>query len=434
MNQPQAPPEAADEADHPVGPPPWFQRPLVSLTHAPFRLFWTSNLVFAVGMMVQFTARGWLTVQLTDSALILGLVEGVFGVTFALSSIPVGILADRRNRRNLLIAGDLVALVAVVLIGVLVATDAIEIWHVLVASAVGGVLFALRIPTGQAMTARLVPPAHIMNAISLNQISHSLPNVAGPAAGGVLVAVVGIAGAYFVTTGAFVLGLMMMLGVAASFGSIDRANVKSVGEDLREAVNYVLAHRDLLSLTAAMLIPFILGQSYVLLLALFVEQELGLGPEAFGALSASLGLGAVVGGIAVATFGEERQIGLIMFLGIAATGMAAIVYGLSHSVFLTGGVLFVAGAGQSALFAAYDTLLLIRLPDKMRGRVMGLMFTLVALFPIGAAVAGAIADQVGLRAVAIAEGVIIISMAAVAWRVVLSRASPGPGSARHGAR
>jgi MFS family permease len=434
VNQPQAPPEEADEAAEPVGPLPWFQRPLVSLAHAPFRLFWTSNLVFAIGMMVQFTARGWLTVQLTNSALILGLVEGVFGVTFALSSIPVGILADRRNRRNLLIAGDLVALVAVVLIGVLVATDAIEIWHVLVASAVGGVLFALRIPTGQAMTARLVPPAHIMNAISLNQIAHSLPNVAGPAAGGVLVAVVGIAGAYFVTTGAFVLGLMMMLGVAASFGSIDRANVKSVGEDLREAVNYVLAHRDLLSLTAAMLIPFILGQSYVLLLALFVDQELGLGPEAFGALSASLGLGAVVGGIAVATFGEERQIGLIMFVGIAATGMAAIVYGLSHSVFLTACVLFVAGAGQSALFAAYDTLLLIRLPDKMRGRVMGLMFTLVALFPIGAAIAGAIADQVGLRAVAIAEGVIIISMAAVAWRVVLSRASPGPDSVRHGAR
>ena len=94
---------------------------------------------------------------------------------------------------------------------------------------------------------------------------------------------------------------------------------------------------------------------------------------------------------------------------------------LSQSVLLTAGVLFVAGAGQSALFASYDTLLLIRLPDEMRGRVMGLMFTLVALFPIGAAVAGAVADQVGLRAVAIAEGVIIISMAAVAWRVVLSR-------------
>ncbi len=422
MRQPQALPEATEEPAS-IAALPWFQRPIVSLTHPQFRLFWLSNFVFAVGMMVQFTARGWLTVQLTDSALILGAVEGVFGVTFALSSIPVGILADRRNRRNLLLAGDSVALVAVLLIGVLVATDAIEIWHVLVASAVGGVLFALRIPAGQAMTARLVPPAHMMNAISLNQTAHSLPNVAGPATGGVLIALVGIAGAYFVTTGAFVLGLAMMVGVAASFGSIDRGAVKGVRDDLREAIDYVLAHRDLLSLTAAMLIPFVLGQSYVLLLALFVEKELGLGPEAFGALSATLGLGAVVGGMSVATFGEERQIGFIMFLGILATGAAAIVYGLSHSVFLTAGVLFVAGAGESALFAAYDTLLLIRLPDEMRGRVMGLMFTLVALFPIGAAVAGAIADQVGLRAVAIAEGVVIISMAAVAWRVVLSRAS-----------
>lgn len=322
-----------------------------------------------------------------------------------------------------MIAGDSLALVAVVIVGVLVATDAVEIWHVLVASAFGGALFALRIPTGQAMTARLVPPAHVMNAISLSQTAQSLPSVAGPAAGGVLIALVGVAGAYFITTGAFVLRLVMMLGVAVSFGSIDRVAVKSVREEFREAVDYVRAHRDLISLTAAMLIPFALGQSYVLLLALFVDQELGLGPEAFGALSACLGLGAVVGGMAIATFGEERQIGFIMFLGILATGVAAIVYGLSHSVLLTAGVLFVAGVGESALFAAYDTLLLIRLPDEMRGRVVGLVFTLVALFPIGAAVAGAIADEVGLRTVAIAEGVIIISMSAVAWRVVLKRAS-----------
>ena len=422
MKRTEDQPEATDETDS-VEALPWFQRTFLSLRHGPFRLFWLSNFVFAIGLMVQFTARGWLTVQLTDSALVLGLVEGVFGVTFALGSIPAGILADRRNRRNLLIVGDSVALVAVVLVGVLIATDAIEIWHVLVASAVGGVLFALRIPTGQAMTARLVPAPHMMNAIALNQTAQSLPSVAGPAVGGVLIAVVGIAGAYFVTTGAFVIGLMMMLGVAASFGSIDRGAVKSVREDFREAVDYVLAHRDLLSLTAAALIPFILGQSYVLLLALFVEQELGLGPAAFGVLSASIGLGAVVGAMTVATFGEERQIGRIMFLGIIATGVAGIAYGLSHSVLLTAGVLFVAGAGESALFAAYDTLLLIRLPDEMRGRVMGLMFTLVALFPIGAVIAGAVADQVGLRTVAIAEGVIILAMAGVAWKAVLSRIS-----------
>ena len=133
MKQPEAPSEATDETDS-VEDLSWFQRSIVSLRHGPFRLFWMSNLVFAVGLMVQFTARGWLTVQLTDSALVLGAVEGVFGVTFALGSIPAGILADRRNRRNLLIAGDSVALVAVVIVGVLVATDTVEIWHVIVRS------------------------------------------------------------------------------------------------------------------------------------------------------------------------------------------------------------------------------------------------------------------------------------------------------------
>ena len=116
-----------------------------------------------------------------------------------------------------------------------------------------------------------------------------------------------------------------------------------------------------------MLIPFILGQSYVLLLPLFVEQELDKGPVTFGALSACLGAGSVVGAMAVATFGKQRLIGLLMFAGILGTGVSAIAYGLSQWVPLTGAVLFVAGSAESALFAAYETLLLIRLPDEILG-------------------------------------------------------------------
>ncbi len=415
--------EMTDAGERPEAGEPgwgWIRRPIISLTYPQFRLFWLSNLVVAVGLMVEFTARGWLIVQLTDSALLLGAVEGTWGVTFALGSIPMGILADRVNRRNLLALGNGAALLAALVVGVLVATDAIAIWHLLVAAAIGGVLFAMRIPAGQSITARLVPESHLMNAISLNTASHSLPSVAGPAVGGVLIAAVGIAAAYFVTTGALALALvMLLLGVSASFGHVERTTEKGLTHDLREAVEYVRAHGDLLQLTAAMLIPFILGQSYVLLLPLFVEQELGGGPEVFGALSASLGAGAVVGAMAVATFGKQRQIGLLMFAGVLGTGACGIAYGLSPWVPATAAVLFVAGAAQSSLFAAYETLLLIRLPDEMRGRVMGLMFTLVAVFPVGAVVAGAIADVIGLRAVAIIEGAIILALATVAWRLVL---------------
>jgi MFS family permease len=399
----------------------WATRPIVSLTYPQFRLFWLSNLIVAIGLMIQFTSRGWLTVQLTDSALLLGIVEGVWGITFALGSIPMGIVADRVNRRNLLVMGTLVAFLAALTVGLLVATDLIAIWHVLVAAAIGGLLMALRFPVGQAMTARLVPGKHVMNAISLNTAAHSLPNVAGPATGGVLIALLGIAGAYFFTSGAYLMGLLMILGVAAAFGRIERTGPGNVKDDLREAYDYLRAHRDLLQLTGAMLIPFILGQSYVLLLPLFVEQELDKGPVTFGALSACLGAGSVVGAMAVATFGKQRLIGLLMFAGIVGTGVSAIAYGLSQWVPLTGAVLFVAGSAESALFAAYETLLLIRLPDEIRGRVMGLMLTLVAMFPIGAIAAGAVADVVGLRAVAVAEGVIIVALASVAWRVVLRR-------------
>jgi MFS family permease len=301
----------------------------------------------------------------------------------------------------------------------LVVTDTVAIWQIMIASAIDGVLFAARFPAGQAITARLVPRHHLMNAISLNTASHSLPNVAGPAVGGVLIAVLGIGAVYFMTSGAFLLALLMMLGVAASFGHVERKAVSSLMGDLREAYYYVLAHRDLLRLTWAVLIPYMLGQSYLLLLPLFVEQELGRGPETFGALSAALGAGAVIGAMAVATFGRERQLALLMFAGVLGTGICAIAYGLSQWLPVTAAALLVVGAAESALFAAYETVLLLRLPDEMRGRVMGLMFTIAAMFPVGAIVAGALADVMGLRTLAVIDGAIIVAMAYVVWDKVL---------------
>ncbi len=397
----------------------WMTRPIVSLSYPHFRLFWISNLIVAIGLMIQFTARGWLIVELTDSALLLGVVEGFWALAFGLGSIPMGVIADRFNRRNLLIAGNAVALAMALAIGLLVAVDLIAIWYLMVVSAIDGVLFAMRFPSGQAMTAKLVPQEHVMNAISLNSASHSLPSVAGPAIGGVLVGGLGIAVAYFTTSGALLAALLMMLGVAASFGHVERGAAKGVLGDLREGYDYLLAHRDLLRLTAAMLVPFVLGQSYILLLPLFVEKELHGSPEMFGALSACLGAGSVVGAAVVATFGKPRQIGVLMFVSVLVLGLASIAYAFSPWPAFTGAVLFGVGAAQNTLFASYETALILRLPDEIRGRVIGLMFTLIAIFPVGAIVSGAVADVIGLRPLAVAEGVMIIPMALVAWRVAL---------------
>ena len=123
--------------------------------------------------------------------------------------------------------------------------------------------------------------------------------------------------------------------------------------------------------------------------------------------------------MAIAAVGRPRQIGYLMFLGIVGIGAAALVYGFSHWLPLTALALMVGGAAQSAMFVAYETFLLLRVPDEMRGRIMGLTFTIFGLFPAGAIFAGALADIVGLRAVAILEGVVVLFLAAFAWRFAL---------------
>ena len=333
---------------------------------------------------------------------------------------PRGGTPDGVRGRDRRLTDNFIALRAAAAIGTLAITGTSQSWHVVCVSLLGGLLMSVRFPASQAMVVRLVPKRHLMNATSLNTASGNLPNIAGPALGGVLIGVVGIGAAYFVTTGALAVALvMLMLGVAASFGHVERREAQSVTADLREAWDYLVGHRDLLKLTAAMLTPFIMGQSFVLLLPLFVEQELGGGAATFGALSACLGAGGVLGAMLVATFGQQRQIGKLMFLGVLSVGISATVYGFSPWVALTGGALFGAGAGQSVLFAAYETYLLIRLPDEMRGRVMGLTFTMVAFFPVSAVLAGALSDAIGLRAVAVIEGVVIIGMAGLAWWGIL---------------
>ena len=396
------------------------RRALRSLGFPPFRYFWASNFIVAMGLMVQFTARAWLVVQLTDSALVLGAVEASWAVTFALGSIPMGLVADRFNRRTLLLIDNVVAVLLAVTLGVLVVTDLVAVWHVFAASLVAGLLGAVRFPASQAMTGRLVPQSHFMNATSLNTASHSVPSVVGPALGGLLVGGVGVGVVYFATSGAHLAAaVMLFVGVAASFGSIERDDARSITADLRQAIDYLRADAHLLRLTAVVVMPFILGASYTLLLALFVEEELGGSAAMFGFLSASLGAGGVMGAMAIAAAGQSRQIGYLMFLGMIGIGVAALAYGFSHWLPLTALALMVGGAAQSAMFVAYETFLLLRVPDEMRGRIMGLTFTIFALFPVGAIFAGALADLVGLRAVAILEGVVVLLLALFAWRFAL---------------
>ena len=411
------------------------RRALRSLGFPPFRYFWASNFIVAMGLMVQFTARAWLVVQRTDSALVLGAVEASWAVTFALGSIPMGLVADRFNRRTLLLIDNVVAVLVALTLGVLVVTDLVAVWHVFAASLVAGLLGAVRFPASQAMTGRLVPEHLFMNATSLNTASHSVPSVVGPALGGLLVGGVGVGVVYFATSGAHLAAaVMLFVGVAASFGSIARDDARSVTSDLRDAIAYLRADAHLLRLTAVIVMPFVLGSSYTLLLALFVEQELGGGAAMFGFLSASLGAGGVIGAMVIAAAGQSRQIAYLMFLGIVGVGAAALIYGFSHWLPLTALALMVGGAAQSALFVAYETFLLLRVPDEMRGRIMGLTFTIFALFPVGAIFAGALADLVGLRAVAILEGGVVLVLALFAWRFALrhvagATAAEAPGQA-----
>jgi predicted MFS family arabinose efflux permease len=307
----------------------------------------------------------------------------------------MGVVADRVDRRLLLIVAAGVNLVVALAMWLLFVLEWLELWHIIVLALAGSFTWALDNPTRQALVPDLVGKDALTNAIALNAVAIEITVVAGPALGGVLIPALGMAGAYALITLLYVADVAVLMRLRPVKHGAPQAH-ESPLRSLLGGLRYVWGHHAVLLLLLIALLMNLLAAPYrYAFLPVFARYILDAGPAGYGMLTAMAGVGALVAGLWVVSLGNfRRKGGMLVWSGLAWPA-SLLAFAVSTSYSLSLWLVFLAGLTQAIVWTVIATLILGNTAPVMRGRVMGLRTGVVASLPLGNALAGALAERFG---------------------------------------
>jgi predicted MFS family arabinose efflux permease len=370
-----------------------------ALRHRDFRLLWIGFAVSAVGTWMQIVAQSLLVLELTGgSAAALGTVSLVQALSFLLFAAVGGTIADRLDKRRLLLLTQSLMMGFAVLLGALTATGLIRFWMVPLVVFAGGATLSFDQPTRNALIASLIPKEDLINAVSLQSAVFNGASILGPALAGLTLSRLGYAGNFFLNAASFfaMLAALLLLHTPKAVGSARPSG--RLLDSVREALQYVRQDAVLPSVISAYGALLFFGPSAALLLPLYAQQVLHVGPAQLGMLFSAAGGGTVIGALIIASLSDTPHKGRLVFGSILLWTVALAVFGWSDSLRVSVPALFVLGAAQNAAGATTITLLQTRVPPEMRGRAMSLNTLLImCVRPLGDFPAGAIIGRLGFR-------------------------------------
>jgi len=376
-----------------------------SFRHRNYRILFPANTVSNIGSWAQRIAQDWLVLELTDNnGTYLGLVTAVQFAPVLFFSLHGGKLADRFNKRKVLILTNIMGGAASLGLGVLVITDLIALWHVFALAAVLGISTAIDAPVRQAFTTEVVGQSDLPNAVSLNSANFNAGRLVGPAVSGGLIAAFGT-GPSFIINGLsyfFVIAALLILNEKAFF-HLDRP--KSDG-NIREGIAYAKARPDVY---VVMLMVFFLatfGLNFQIFNALMATQEFGLGPASFGLMGTFIAIGSLTGAIGSARLERFRNTKFVIKGGILFS-ISIMVFAVipSYNLYLVW--LPICGFVALTTLVSANSIVQTSTDPAIRGRVMGIyLLIFMGGTPFGSPLIGATADLIGIRpTIAICGGI-----------------------------
>ena len=376
-----------------------------SFRHRNYRILFPANTVSNIGSWAQRIAQDWLVLELTNNnGTYLGLVTAVQFAPVLFFSLHGGKLADRFNKRKVLILTNIMGGAASLGLGVLVITDLIALWHVFALAAVLGISTAIDAPVRQSFTTEVVGQTDLANAVSLNSANFNAGRLVGPAVSGGLIAAFGT-GPSFIINGLsyfFVIAALLNLNEKAFF-HLDRP--KSDG-NIREGIAYAKARPDVY---VVMLMVFFLatfGLNFQIFNALMATQEFGLGPASFGLMGTFIAIGSLTGAIGSARLERFRNTKFVIKGGILFS-ISIMVFAVipSYNLYLVW--LPICGFVALTTLVSANSIVQTSTDPAIRGRVMGIyLLIFMGGTPFGSPLIGATADLIGIRpTIAICGGI-----------------------------
>jgi MFS family permease len=391
---------------------PGLRHAFSSLRYRSFRLLWTSTLFTSAGVWIQQVTIGWLALDLTGSAFQVGAITGMRGLPMLVLGPVGGVVADRIDRRKLLLFTQVFLVILAVTFSIPAAFGWVAIWHLYAFSLLTGIGWAFQNPVRQSLVANSVPHHALMNAVALNSMAFNSTRIVGPAIGGGIIVLMGAGPNFLLQAGAYVAVFILVLFYRPlTISDRSAARRESLFHNLQSGFSYVVHHSVLraLMLNSTVTFLFLLAFSAALM-PVYAHRVVDAGATGLGLLLAASGVGGFMGTLLLASMGNVRRTGLLIVGSTVAAGVATIGFGLVDVMWIAVPIITLAGGLQMLNMATTNTAIQAIVPDELRGRVMGIYMLTIGTMPAGAVLAGALAQTFTVTIAFIAGGATAIAL------------------------
>jgi len=333
-----------------------------------FRLMWFGACTSSIGTWMQIVAQGWLIYRLSHSPFLLALDQFLGGIPIFLFSLIGGVVADRAERRKILLGSQYVQMASATILTVLVATGHVHVWHMLCLSFISGLAQAFGGPAYQALIPTLVKREDMPNAIALNSIQFNMAVTIGPALAGEALAKLGEQWCFGLNALSFLAPIISLSMITARY--LPEKTTESIFGSLKQGIVFVRKQGSMEALIVLAFCMTALSMPMRTYIPVFVKDVFHRGPETYGNLLSLMGIGSICGSLIVAGMGNASHKGRIALTGLISLGAGISVFSLSRSLPLSYAMLGLVGASMMAVFATVTSLVQMTATNQMRGRVM----------------------------------------------------------------
>ncbi len=389
------------------------RRTFKAFSYRDFRLMWAGAFTSSVGTWMQEVAQNWLILTMTGSTALLGLDAFLGDAPFLLFSLFGGVLADRMDRRRILLGSQVVQMSSAILLAALIVTGNIHVWIILTLSFVVGFAQSFGGPAYQALIPTLVDREDLPNAVAMNSIQFNLARVIGPVLAGVAFYKLGAAACFGLNAISF-LAPIAALSVLARGGMVAAPSTETVLQSLRTGLKAVVDDKGLRGLVTLGFIGSFCAMPLVTFLPVFAKSVFHQDAKGYSVLLAAFGIGAIGGAVGTAWIGNVRRKGIVAVAMQMTFGALMAGFALSRNPILSYALLALAGASLMVVFAMFMTLVQANVDDRLRGRVVS-VYSLAfrGAMPLGNLLAGLVAAVATAPRVLIANGLVMLGVGAV---------------------
>ena len=384
----------------------WGTRLVGSFHIQEFRWYWVGNVLVHITFLLQNVALAWQMLEVTNSAFWVGMVAFAYGLPLLIVSPLAGLLADRMKRQWIVQISLSLAILASATLAYLSANGGTSSGHILITSFVLGSAFSIYAPARMALLPGLVPDNMIFNATTLSYSGTRLMGFFGPVLAGILLDLTGIFYTLIVQTILFGIGAMIYYKATYFLPKPIQNQTQglNIRQGLWEIIAYLRRDRSLFALSMLGLVFVPIGMPYLKLMPVYVDHVLHAGPALLGLMVGFASLGAAISGLAIAAIGDIQQKGLVILLFSICFGVGMIIFAFLSEPVVALVWVFAIGVFSGVFLTMINVLLLTKMPDDLRGRMMSVWGMVWGLVPFTSLIAGAVAENWGISIVLIVAG------------------------------